>query len=250
VTELALALAGWMAGAMNAVAGGGSFVSLPALIWSGVDPVWSNATSTLALWPASMASAVGYRTALPRDRRLLIGLVAVSLVGGVVGATLLVRTSSGTFMKLLPFLMLTAAGIFTFGPKLTRLARTNGDESAWPWAAWLVQIPASIYGGYFGGGLGFIMLASFALTLPKLDLHAHNGLKSSMAVMINSSATVLFIATGHIAWREGCVMTAGGILGGYLGARFARRLPQRYVRGVIAGIGWVLTLVFFIRAYG
>jgi uncharacterized membrane protein YfcA len=251
LTLVLLAVAGFLAGAMNAIAGGGSFVSLPALLWAGVDPVSANATSTLALWPGSIASAVGYRTALPKDRVLLAGLIVISLMGGVGGGTLLVKTPSGLFLKLLPFLMLVAAGVFSLGPRLRGVhSSTSTSREGLPWLSWLLHIPTALYGGYFGGGMGFMMLAAFALTLPAYDVHSHNGLKSFLAVMINAAAMVLFILTGNIAWEAGVAAMLGAIAGGYLGAHSAQRVSAAKARTAISALGWALTVVFFVRAYG
>ena len=241
-----------LAGALNAVAGGGSFITLPALIYAGVPAVSANATSTAAMWPASLSSVWGYRRELTFAGRWLLILSVVSVIGGLLGALLLVRTSDTSFLELLPWLMLIAAVTFTFGGAITsRLGGRGpglfGDHGRHPtiWTL-LLQLVIATYGGYFGGGMGIIMLAVFAVT-GMTDMHAMNGMKSLLAVAINGVALAAFIANGSIAWAPGLVMIAGGITGGYFGASLARRLDGRQVRTVVTVVAWAMTIYFFVR---
>jgi uncharacterized membrane protein YfcA len=234
---------------LNAVAGGGSFIALPALLYAGVPPVSANATTTFALWPGSVSSAVAYRREIKSLERWLAAFGGVSLAGGLIGGLLLVRTSDTSFMRLLPWLMLLAAMTFTFGGAVTArfrpAAHPTGGPNVTPWAL-VLQLLIAIYGGYFGGGIGIMMLATLAIT-GMTDIHRMNGVKSVLAVAINGIALAEFIILDAIAWQPGLVMITGGIAGGYAGAAVARRLDQQLVRGFIIGVAWIMTVYFFIR---
>lgn len=238
-------------GALNAVAGGGSFFTFPALVFVGIPVVPANATSALALWPGSVASAAAYRRDLLGERQRVVWFGLASLLGGVAGAVLLVRTPSSVFERIVPFLMLLATLLFAWGPRLTRRLRQlsggGGGALALPGATF-VQCIISVYGGYFGGGMGMMMLAAFAL-LGMDDIHRMNGLKSVLAVAINGVALVAFVVAGVIAWKHGLLMTAGAFAGGYGGAYLARRLPGPWVRAFITTTGLTLSAVFFGRAF-
>lgn len=226
-------------GALNAVAGGGSFICLPALIYVGVPPVSANATCALALWPGSLSSAFGYRRELTTTGRWLTILGVVSLLGGLTGAVLLIRTSDTAFLRLLPWLMLMAATTFTFGGRLPKSGPLRPTV-----AVALLQLAIAVYGGYFGGGMGIMMLATMTFA-GMTDIHEMNALKSVLAVAINGVAIVEFIAAGVVAWQPGVIMVAGAIAGGYLGASFARKLDPRWVRGFIIVVAWSMTVYFF-----
>ena len=233
------------AGAVNSVAGGGSFLTLPTLLYAGVPPVVANATSTMAMLPGSVASAVAYRRELHVVRRWLMPLGIVSLAGGFLGGVLLVRTSDTSFMRLLPWLMLLAAATFTCGDGVRRtLSLEHLHGNVWLVAA--IQFIIAIYGGYFGGGMGIMMLASFAL-VGMLDIHEMNALKTLLGVLINVLALGEFIVKGIVAWRPGVIMVAGAVVGGYFGAVLARRIDPVWIRGVVIAIGWTMTIYFFIR---
>jgi uncharacterized membrane protein YfcA len=241
-----------VAGALNAVAGGGSFLTLPALIYAGVPPVAANATSTVALWPGSMSSAWAYRRELADSGRWLVVLAAVSVFGGLLGAVLLVRTSNTSFLRLLPWLMFTAAATFTFGGRLAAqlgprgqllLRSAHGHPTIW---ALVLQLVIAIYGGYFGGGMGIMMLAVFAIT-GMTNMHAMNGLKAVLAFAINGVALVEFSRNGSVAWAPAVVMIAGGIVGGYAGAALARQLRGEQIRWVVVATAWTMTIYFFAR---
>ena len=244
VTSLFLFLVAVLGGALNSVAGGGSFLTLPSLIYAGITPVAANATSTLAMWPGSLSSAFAYRREITTTTTPLAVLGGVSLIGGLLGAALLVRTSDTSFLRLLPWLMLVAATTFTFGG---RFAPTSSQSSR---ASFVVvvalQFVISIYGGYFGGGMGIMMLATFALA-GMTDIHEMNGLKAILGSAINGLALVSFILKGIVAWGPGVVMIAGGILGGYFGAAFARSMDAKWVRAFVIVIGWGMTTYFFVR---
>ena len=242
-----------LAGALNSVAGGGSFLTLPALIYAGVPAVAANATSTVALWPGSVSTAWAYRRELSHRGRWLTILSVVSVVGGLLGALLLVRTSDTSFLRLLPWLMLLATVTFTFGGQVTARMRGRGpsllgahdDDHPTAWTL-LLQLVIATYGGYFGGGMGIMMLAVFAIT-GMTDMHAMNGLKALLAVAINGVALVEFARSGTVVWTHAVVMLLGGIIGGYVGASLARRLPGHQVRWFVIVIAWTMTIYFFIR---
>ena len=234
-----------VAGAINSVAGGGSFLTLPTLLYAGVTPVVANATSTMAMLPGSVASAVAYRRELHVVGRWLMPLGIVSLAGGFLGGVLLVRTSDTSFMRLLPWLMLLAAVTFTFGDGVRRalsLEHLHGNM----WLVAAIQFVIAIYGGYFGGGMGIMMLASFAL-VGMLDIHEMNALKTLLGVLINVLALGEFIVKGVVAWEPGLIMVAGAIVGGYFGAVLARRINPVWIRGFVIAVGWAMTIYFFIK---
>lgn len=234
-------------GALNAVAGGGSFFTFPALVFAGMPAVPANATSTLALWPGSLASAAAYRRELGGDRRQTTWFTIASLVGGVGGAFLLVKTPERAFQIILPFLLLLATLLFAFGPRLTAGLRAWSGGHGLPfWGAVAVQVVISVYGGYFGGGMGIMMLATFSL-FGMDDIHRMNGLKSILAVAINGVALATFVAAGIIVWAPGLLMILGAVVGGYGGAAVARKLNPKWVRVFIITVGSFLTVWFFVR---
>ncbi len=244
---LFLFLVGTFGGALNSVAGGGSFLGLPALMLGGVTPVAANATATLAFWPGTLSSAFAYRRDVAASRGQVLPLAAISFVGGLLGALLLVRTSDTGFLRLLPWLMLTAAVAFTVGPWLTaRHRRQTPPGAAVPWPMLLVQLLIAIYGGYFGGGMGIMMLAMMAL-VGMTDIHEMNGLKTTLATVLNAVALAEFVIARAVAWTPGVVMMSGAILGGYAGASFARRIDRGHVRRFVIVIAWSMTIYFFVR---
>ena len=251
-SDIAMILAAaFTGGALNAVAGGGSFVTLPALIAAGVPAVSANATSSMALWPGVVASTLAYRRDFDVSRRLLIALSATSLVGGVLGALLLLGTSNAAFLRLLPVLMLIASLTFTFGGWIAKRRRstTSGATSATATvAACVLQLAIATYGGYFGGGMGIMMLA-YLVAIGMTNIHAMNGVKSLLAAIINGVAIIAFVWDGVVAWRPGLVMIAATITGGWVGARAARKVPIAAVRGFVMIVGWTMTAYFAWRAY-
>jgi uncharacterized membrane protein YfcA len=233
-------------GAINSVAGGGSFVAFPALLFAGVPPVAANATNTIALWPGSVASAVAYRRELRDVRRELVPLGVASLVGGIVGSILLLKTSDHTFVLLIPWLLLFATLLFSFGGAVTR--RVTGGRQASLGVAVGSQLFIGLYGGYFGGGIGIMMLAVLSL-LGMTDIHRMNSLKAVLGTLVNGVAVVTFVIAGAVAWAPGSVMVVGGIVGGYAGAAIARRVEPRVVRRLVLAVAWAMTGYFFLRTY-
>jgi uncharacterized membrane protein YfcA len=245
-TGALLFLAAVAGGALNSVAGGGSFVAFPALLFAGVPAVPANATNTIALWPGSLASAVAYRKELGEVRRLLVPLGAAALAGGLAGSLLLLRTSESTFVMLIPWLLLFATMLFSFGGAVAK--RLTGGAKAPLSLAVAAQLLISVYGGYFGGGMGIMMLAVLTL-LGMTHIHQMNALKNSLGTLINGVAVVAFVLAGAVRWEPGVVMIAGGITGGYAGAAIARRVNPKHVRSLVLVIAWGMTGYFFWKTY-
>ena len=246
-----LFVAGALGGALNSVAGGGSFIAFPALLWTGVPPIPANATNTIALWTAAAASGGAYRKRLDVPRRVMIPLLTVSLIGGLIGAYLLLKTPAHTFMRVLPWLTLGATLLFAFGRKLAGGRASVIEHQATNAAllgATLFQLAVAVYGGYFGGGMGIVMLAMLA-ALGMTDIHAMNALKSVMGFVINGVAVVTFIVARAVYWKHGIIMILGGIAGGYLGAHYAMKMPQAWIRMFVVLVGAGMTVYFFWKSY-
>ena len=245
-TGVLLFFAAVAGGAINSVAGGGSFIAFPALLFAGVPPVPDNATNTIALWPGSLASVLAYRRELGDVKRELLPLAVAALLGGLAGSLLLLHTSESTFVLLIPWLLLFATVLFTFGGVVARKL-THGARAPLAVAA-VAQLAISVYGGYFGGGMGIMMLAVLTL-LGMTHIHRMNALKNVLGTLINGVAVVAFVIAGAVRWAPGVVMIAGGITGGYAGAAIARRVSPRYVRWVVMAIAWGMTTYFFVKTY-
>jgi uncharacterized membrane protein YfcA len=250
-SAIVLFVAGVLGGALNAVAGGGSFIAFPALLFVGVPPIPANATNCLSLWVGTTASGGAYRNRFNLSRRVMVPLVVTSVIGGLLGAFLLLKTPAHTFMRVLPWLMLGATLLFAFGKKLTG-RRSSGlahDASAAALVgASVFEFIVAIYGGYFGGGVGIMNLAMLA-ALGMTDIHAMNALKVLLGGVINGVAVVAFIVKGAIYWPQGIVMTLGAIVGGYFAAHYAQKLPQSWIRAFVLLIGMGMTVYFFVKAY-
>lgn len=238
-------------GALNSVAGGGSFFTFPALLLAGVPPVPANATSAAALWPAGVTGIHGYRDDLRHARHLVPVLGAASVAGGLLGALVLVATPPEAFRLLVPFLLLTATLVFGFAPALLkRLGRAPHGRrgvagTVAMGVAWLV---IATYGGYFGGGMGFLMLATLA-SVGMTDIHAMNGLKVVMGTVLNGVAIVVFAVKGIVDWPLAALMATGSLAGGFAGPRLAKRVDAAKVRLFVLGVGAALTLYFFWATY-
>jgi uncharacterized membrane protein YfcA len=236
------------AGALNSVAGGGSFISFPALLLVGLPPIVANATNNTAMWFGTLSSAGGYREELSSDRRRVVPLAVLAAGGGALGALLLLATPEATFTRLIPYLLLFATLLFAGSDWLRRAAgRATTDTPRFSVPVLVALFGAAVYGGYFGAGLGILLLALFALTGWN-DVHRMNGLKAVLSAFVNGVAVIPFAIAGKIAWSEALVVSAGAILGGYFGARLARRVDPRYVRVFVVVVGIVLTVTFFVRS--
>jgi len=248
---VALFLAALFGGALNAVAGGGSFIAFPALLFTGVPPVPANATNTVALWTGLAFSGGAFRHHLRIRKHVLIALVGVSLAGGVLGALLLLRTPGQTFLKILPWLMLFAVLLFVFGPRLTRARQSQAVNDPGPGtmvAACFFQLAVGIYGGYFGGGMGFVILAMLS-AFGMADIHEMNAFKIILSTATNGIAVLIFVMKHAVYWPQAMVMICGAALGGYFGAHYSLRLPQARVRWFVIAVGAGMTTYFFARAY-
>lgn len=250
-TAIFLFFAGALGGALNAVAGGGSFIAFPALLFTGVAPIAANATNTVALWVGVTASTGAYRKHLDISRRVMIPLAVTSIIGGIAGAYLLLHTPAQTFLRVLPWLMLGATLLFMFGQRLSRRSggsiAADASTSALTVAA-IFELFVAVYGGYFGGGVGIVNLAMLA-ALGMTDIHAMNALKTVLGGIINGIAVVTFIIAGAVVWKQGSVMIAGALLGGYLGAHYAQKLPAAWIRRFVIGVGISMTVYFFWKGY-
>ena len=254
VTEiLGLTIAAAAGGAINAVAGGGTLVTFPALLVFGTPPIIANATSTLALVIGTSGGIYGYRRHLDPIRPWLWRFAPVSAVGGLIGAVLLTGTSNQTFSKLVPFLILFATVLFLAQGAFRRIANRGAQASrkGQPSAvggAILFQLAVGIYGGYFGAGIGILMLASLGF-IGLSNIHQMNTLKTILASLINLVATVWFILAGLIYWPKAGVMTAGALLGYFLGSHYAQRIPPQRVRQLITLIGFLISGATFYQEF-
>ena len=246
-TALLLAAA-FVAGALNSVAGGGSFLTLPALVFTGVAPVAANATGTVALLPGYMAGVWGFREDMqPPPGLSMRAVVLLSLIGGSAGAALLLVTPDATFKKVVPWLLLAATAMFAFGPQLRQWAgASHHDGPASPWKAGLGMLAVAAYGGYFNGGLGILLLALFGL-LGQTQLNAMNGMKNLVSTLLTAIAVAIYAAGGIVEWKQALMMMVAATLGGYGGARVARKLPAPVLRWGIVATGLVMAGVFFWR---
>jgi uncharacterized membrane protein YfcA len=248
--------AGLAAGAINAVAGGGSVVSFPALLFAGVQPVTANVTNSVALWPGSWSGAYGFRREIRSSRWWLVGLAVPSLAGGAAGAALLLHTPPQVFRTIAPYLVLGSSVLLAVREPLAGrvgAAPPDSRNRARPSGRWLaaavaVQLVISVYGGYFGAGMGILMLAALAL-LGLSDLHRGNGLKNLFSVCIKGVATVYFALTGSVAWLLAAAMAGGAIAGGLGGAAIAHRLGQERIRWLVVGIGVCMSVALLLRLY-
>jgi uncharacterized membrane protein YfcA len=240
---LGLALAAVGAGAVNAIAGGGTLLTFSALL-AAVPSVVANATSTVALVPASLAGAWGFRKELHTVRRWLPLLTVPSLAGGLVGSLLVAQLPSSYFDALVPWLILTAALLFLFQPLLTRPTVHAAPRAGMVAAVVVFQFLVAVYGGYFGAGIGILMLSSLGM-MGLTDIHAMNGLKNFLAFCINGVSVAVFVVSGLVRWELVAVMLPAAVAGSYAGSRLTRRLDRRVVRWIVIAIGFGLAAYYF-----
>lgn len=237
-----LLAAAFLAGAMNAVAGGGSFLTLPALVWAGVPPVMANATGTVALLPGYVGGAYGYRQDLGGGEGVW-RLALVAMAGGLLGAGLLLLTPDALFSAIVPWLLLLATGLFALGPRLSKaLAGAGGGRGVQVAGLFLV----SAYGGYFNGGLGILLLALLSLDRD-MPLNRAQALKNLLSAVLTSIAVLAYAAGGVVRWPEALLMAMAATAGGYAGARVGRRVPPGVMRGFIIAVGLAMAAAFFAR---
>lgn len=233
------------AGVLNTIAGGGTFLTFPALVFIGVPPVIANATSGVAVFPGYLSGALGFKKELQIfDRKQLIRLSVITIAGGLVGSLLLLVSSNKAFSIVVPFLLFGATLTFLFGDKIRAWAESR-SRSVIPFGAFGLFL-VSIYGGYFNGGLGIILLALFALWAMD-NIHEMNGLKNGLSFVLSAISVAVFAVGGLIEWRYAIVMMIAATIGGYAGAPIARALPKETVRTLIAIVGFTMSAVFFWR---
>jgi uncharacterized membrane protein YfcA len=247
-----LFVAGVVAGAINSVAGGGTLISYPALVAFGIPPVRANATNTAAVCPGAMSSAIAYRHDLPADRSLLTTLLLPSLFGGLLGAWVLAITPDRLFARIVPFLVLFATVLFATRDRFGRYLNPKRDGRGGvgkPGRIWgfCFQFFVASYGGYFGAGIGILMLASLGL-MGLSNIHRMNALKTLLGSLINGTALVYFIIRKLVVWPVALLMTAGTVLGGYVGARLAKRVDQRRLQMFIVVVGLAVSAWLFYKA--
>ncbi|SFP94962.1 sulfite exporter TauE/SafE family protein [Tranquillimonas alkanivorans] len=244
---LVLTITGLLAGALNAVAGGGTFLSFPALIWLGVPPIMANATATLTAMPGYIGSAWAYRHDVAAEGTLRLGaIILVSVAGGLAGAALLLITPGDAFVGIVPWLLLAATCLFAAGPRILSVVRARGRGAAGPLLSATAILTVSIYGGYFNGGLGIMLLAVFGL-IGFTNLHGMNGLKNLLSAVLSIVSVTTYATAGLIAWESALVLAIATTIGGYVGASQARRIQRtELLRIGIVAVGAVMTVVFFV----
>ena len=252
---LIIAAGAFMAGGMNAMAGGGTFFSFPALMAAGVPPVMANASNTVALWPASFSSAWAYRREARRHGRMAVLLIMVSMLGGLVGGMLLLATSNEAFSRLVPWLLLLATTLFAFSSRVSRIISwvkrklgLKGDRGQ-PGSIGgaIFQFFVAIYGGFFGAGLGILTLAALSIQGFE-DVQELNALKNLSSAVNYSVAAVTFIIAGAVSWPHTSVMLVSALVGGYAGASLARRMPAVWLKRLIIAVGATLTVIYFVKS--
>jgi hypothetical protein len=252
-----LVVAAFLAGVLNAVAGGGSFLSFPAMLGMGVLPVAANATNTVAIWPGQLTSIAAYRDDIRKNLNSALLMGAAGLLGGTTGAVVLLNTPQKTFMRLVPWLLLCAASTFAVsGPvsrTLARLNRKRAEQEATAGAhaprrlpLFIATVVVSIYVGYFGAGAGFLFMTLLAL-FGYRDMQAINALKVVTTTLANGIAFVIFIADGQVVWRYCLAAMIAAAIGGYASATLARRVPQPVLRGLVVVIGMSMAAWFFFK---
>ena len=243
---LVLFFVGLLAGAVNAIAGGGTLLTFPALVWIGVPPIMANATATLTALPGYIGSSWAFRNDLRAEGSLGLGaIVGLSAVGGLIGALLLIITPGENFVGIIPWLLLLAPVSFAFGPRVLNATRARGGGT--PGAVWsAIGITAvATYGGYFNGGLGIMLLAVLGL-IGFENLHGMNGLKNVLSAILSLVSVTTYITAGLIAWEQAAFLALATTAGGYLGARYSRKIRNTAIlRNAIVAVGGVLTVVFF-----
>ncbi|HWR36565.1 MAG TPA: sulfite exporter TauE/SafE family protein [Clostridia bacterium] len=239
-------------GAVNSVAGGGSFLCFPALVVTGMPPINANATNTMALWPGTLASVGAYRRELAGEgRNMLLPLVVTGFIGGVLGAVILLKTPQATFLRLIPYLLASSTLLFVFSGIISKWIRQRSEHMknrtrlAMLGGA-LVQLCIAVYIGFFGAGAGILMLALFAI-LGVESIHTMNAYKTVLATICNGVAIVTFIIAGAVVWPQALLMLVGAAAGGYYGAFYAQRMNPAHVRYAVIATGAAMSLYFFVK---
>lgn len=248
-----LFFAGLAAGAINSVAGGGTLISFPSLVAFGEPEIISNATNTAALWPGSLSGALGYRKDTTVERGLFIALAIPSLIGGLIGAEILVATAPGEFRYVIPFLVLFATLMLASQDFIARIlgrSSADGEHVTTAGRIWgvIFQFFVATYGGYFGAGIGILMLGSFSL-MGLRDINKMNAMKTPLVAIINVTAFVFFAFKGLVVWFLAFLMMSGAIIGGYGGARLGKRVNPRLVRLSVVALGLLVSVWFFVKLF-
>ena len=259
---LLIGAGGFAAGAVNAIAGGGTFFSFPAMLAVGLPPVVANASNSVALWPGSLSGAWAYRQELARYKRYLVPMGIASFLGGAAGGLLLLAAGDARFAALIPWLLAFATGLFAFSPQLSAAlkkirpaaAEKTGTDHGTAHGAgspmgWFVQLLVSIYGGFFGAGMGILMMASLAIGGHE-DVQHINALKNLLSAVIYSVTVTTFIVAGAVSWPHTLVMVMTATLGGYWGARMARKIRGPWLRRMVIAVGSALTVYYFYKTLG
>lgn len=242
---LLVVVAGFGAGVVNAMAGGGTFLTFPALVFVGVPPVIANATSAVAVFPGYLSAAMGFRDEIAGvPRAQLVRACGIAAIGGLIGGLLLLVSSNDVFSAIVPFLLLAATLAFAFQSQIQQALRKTRFRAS-PYGVFGL-IAVSIYGGYFNGGLGIVLLALFALW-GMGDLNLMNGLKNALSFVISAISVATFVIAGLVVWDHALIMGVSAIAGGFAGARLAKWLPKAVIRGIIIAIGLGMSVVFFAR---
>ncbi len=251
LTQIALlAGAGFLAGASNAVVGGGTFFSFPVLLSIGLPPVLANATSTVALWPGSVTASAIYLPELKKVRTDLGLRLGVAAFGGAVGAGLLLSSTNALFFSLVPWLLAVATLLFTFsGPIVKQVSHYVEGHRAYVVLPYVLEFVFAVYGGYFGAGMGVLLMAGLALA-GYSDTQSANAQKNLLAVAINGVAAAMFIVVDAVRWLAALSVMVGAILGGFTGARAVRLIPPKWLRGIVIVVGTALSVLYFGEAYG
>lgn len=239
-----IATAAFFAGVLNAMAGGGSFLTFPALMYIGIPPISANATSALAVFPGYLSSTLGFLQEIRAfDRKQLLKLVMLSCIGGLAGAVLLLTTPSDVFRSLIPWLLLFATLLFAMGDRISRCLNRAPEQQEK--SSSVAVLAVSVYGGYFNGGLGIILLALFS-SMGFRDINLMNGLKNGLSFILSAVSVTVFAIAGVVHWPEAIVMMVTATIGGYAGARLARRLPAKWVKNFVVLVGALMTIAFFV----
>jgi len=248
ISVITLIAAGLMAGALNAVAGGGTFISFPALVWLGIPPVSANATATLTALPGYFTSAWAFKGEIARESKAALGRILLfAVLGGCIGAVLLLNTSDKLFSGLVPHLMFFATMLFAFGQKMIK--KINGHAQISVPVSSLIIVGVSVYGGYFNGGLGIMLLASFTI-IGYSNIHFMNGMKNLISAILSSASAVIFIMSGLIEWPSALILGSATAVGGLIGGHYSTKIKNiSYLRIFIMIVGLTLSVLFFIKNY-
>ena len=248
--DIALLVAiGFLAGFSNAVVGGGTLFTFPAILALGLPPVVANATTTVALWPGTVTSARAQLGELKRASHNLTPRVIGATLGGLIGALLLLASGDTLFFQLVPWLLAIATALFTFSRQIVKGLARLGAHSHNVASLVGMEFVCSIYGGYFGAAIGILLLASMALA-GEHDMRSANAQRNYLVCFINGIATLIFIVMGVVDWTVALIVMAGAIAGGYVGGRFARSMPNLLLRHLVTAAGVIFSIVYFFRAYG